>query len=40
MSTLIFAHNRFGRIYLLFVLPLHRVGVRYLLSQAVTHGRI
>jgi len=40
MSTLIFAHNRFGRMYLLFVLPLHRVGVRHLLSQAVTHGRI
>jgi hypothetical protein len=40
VSTLIFAHNLFGKIYLLFVLPFHRLGMRRMLSQAVTHGRI
>jgi hypothetical protein len=40
VSTLIFTHNLFGKIYLLFVLPLHRLGMRRLLSQAVTQGRI
>lgn len=40
VSTLIFTHNLFGKIYLLFVLPLHRFGMRRLLTQAVTLGRI
>jgi hypothetical protein len=40
VSTLIFTHNLFGKIYLLFVLPFHRLGMRHLLSQAITHGRI
>ena len=40
VSTLIFAHNIFGKIYLLFVLPLHRFGMRRLLAQAVALGRI
>jgi len=40
VSTLIFVHNLLGRIYLLFVLPLHRRGMRHLLAQAVAHGRI
>src|SRR5262245_63708076 len=35
VSTLIFAHNLFGKTYLLFVLPLHRFGMRRLLAQAV-----
>jgi hypothetical protein len=40
VSTLIFAHNLFGKVYLLFVLPLHKLGIRRLLSRAVAHGRI
>jgi uncharacterized protein DUF2867 len=40
VSTLIFTHNLFGRIYLLLVLPLHRFGIRRLLVQAVARGRI
>jgi Protein of unknown function (DUF2867) len=40
VSTLIFAHNLFGKTYLLFVLPPHRFGMQRLLTQAVTKGRI
>ena len=40
VSTLIFTHNLFAKIYLLFVLPLHRFGMRRLLAQAVALGRI
>jgi uncharacterized protein DUF2867 len=40
VSTLIFTHNLFGRMYLLVVLPLHRFGMRRLLAQAVARGRI
>jgi hypothetical protein len=40
VSTLIFTHNLPGKIYLLFVLPLHRFGMRRLLAQAVALGRI
>jgi hypothetical protein len=40
VSTLIFTHNLLGKIYLLFVLPLHRFGMRRLLAQAVALGRI
>jgi Protein of unknown function (DUF2867) len=40
VSTLIFAHNLFGKTYLLFVLPPHRFGMQRLLAQAATNGRI
>jgi hypothetical protein len=40
VSTLIFTHNLFGKIYLALVLPLHRFGIRRLLAQAVARGRI
>jgi hypothetical protein len=40
VSTLIFTHNLFGKIYLVFVLPLHRFAIRRLLTQAVALGRI
>jgi len=40
VSTLIFTHNLFGRIYLLFVLPFHKFGMRRLLAQAAAVGRI
>jgi hypothetical protein len=40
VSTLIFVHNLFGKFYLLFVLPLHKLGLRRLLAQAVAQNRI
>jgi hypothetical protein len=40
VSTIIFTHNLFGKVYLFFVLPLHRFGMRRLLAQAVALGRI
>jgi hypothetical protein len=40
VSTLIFVNNLFGKVYLWFVLPLHKLGMRRLLAQAVADGRI
>ena len=40
VSTIIFVHNFFGKAYLLFVLPFHKLGLKHLLSQAVAHDRI
>lgn len=40
LSTIIFAHNAFGRTYLCFVLPFHRLGLRRLMARAVAEGRI
>lgn len=40
LSTIIFTHNAFGRLYLFFVLPFHRRGLRRLMAQAVAQGRI
>ncbi len=40
LSTLVFAHNAFGRTYLRLVLPFHKFGIRRLLAQAVELGRI
>ena len=40
VSTLIFRVNSFGKAYLLPVLPLHRIGIRCLLSAASASGRI
>lgn len=39
-STIVFAHNTFGKNYLRFVLPFHKFGCKHLLSQAVAHERI
>lgn len=40
VSTVIFTHNNFGKAYLGVVLPFHKRGLKHLLSQAVTSGRI
>ena len=40
VSTLIFRVNSFGKAYLLPVLPLHRIGIRRLLSAASASCRI
>jgi hypothetical protein len=40
VSTICTVHNRFGKIYLFFIVPFHRHGVRSLISNAVAAKRI
>jgi Protein of unknown function (DUF2867) len=40
ISTVCTTHNAFGRIYLFFIIPFHKWGVRRLLSRAVAAGRL
>src|SRR5262245_50243704 len=40
LSTVVSPHNLFGRAYLAAILPFHRLGVRTLLSRAVSAGRL
>jgi len=40
LSTAVSPHNLFGKAYLFVILPFHRMGVRMLLSNAVTAGRL
>lgn len=40
VSTVCTVHNLFGKIYLMFVIPLHRRGVQLLMSRAVAAGRL
>jgi hypothetical protein len=40
VSTICTVHNAFGKIYLFFIVPLHRIGVQSLLSNAVVTKRI
>jgi Protein of unknown function (DUF2867) len=40
VSTICTVHNRFGKIYLFFVVPFHRWGVQQLLSRAIVAGRL
>ena len=40
VSTICTVHNRFGRVYLFFIVPFHRWGVQQLLSRAVIAGRL
>jgi len=40
VTTVVTTHNLFGRIYLFLILPMHRFGVRTLLSNAVAAGRL
>ena len=40
ISTVCVVHNVFGKIYLFFVVPFHRWGVRWLIARAVTEGRL
>lgn len=40
LSTVVRPHNVFGRAYLFTILPFHRFGVRRLLSDAVSAGRL
>jgi hypothetical protein len=40
VSTVCKTHNVFGKIYLFFVVPFHKWGVQWLISQAITSKRI
>lgn len=40
VSTLCNVHNTFGRVYLLFVIPFHKWGVKKILADAVSSGRL
>ena len=40
VSTICVVHNVFGKVYLFFVVPFHKWGVRRLISRAATAGRL
>lgn len=40
ISTVCTTHNAFGRLYLFFIIPFHKWGVRRLMSSAVAAGRL
>jgi hypothetical protein len=40
VSTICTVHNVFGKIYLFFIIPFHRTGVRSLISNAVAAKRV
>lgn len=40
ISTICTTHNTFGKLYLFFVVPFHKWGVRRLISRAVEAGRL
>jgi len=40
ISTVCVVHNVFGRVYLFFIVPFHRWGVRWLIARAVAKGRL
>ena len=40
VSTVCVVHNRFGKVYLFFIVPFHRWGMQQLLSRAVVAGRL
>jgi len=40
VSTICTVHNSFGKVYLFFIVPFHKWGVRWLISRAVGAGRL
>ena len=40
ISTVCTTHNAFGKLYLFFIIPFHKWGVRRLISRAVAAGRL
>ena len=40
VSTVCKVHNRFGKIYLFFIVPFHKWGVQRLMSRAIIAGRL
>jgi Protein of unknown function (DUF2867) len=39
-STICNVHNRFGKVYLFFIVPFHRWGMRRLMQRAIAAGRL
>jgi hypothetical protein len=39
-STICNVHNRYGKIYLFFIAPFHRFGMRHLMRRAIAAGRL
>jgi Protein of unknown function (DUF2867) len=40
ISTICNVHNRYGKVYLFFIAPFHRIGLRQLMRRAVAAGRV
>ena len=40
VSTVCVVHNVYGKVYLVFIVPFHRWGVRHLMSNAIRAGRL
>lgn len=40
VSTICTVHNTFGKVYLFFITPFHKWGVRWLISRAINAGRL
>ena len=40
ISTICTTHNTFGKLYILFIAPFHKWGVKWLIAKAVTSGRL
>jgi Protein of unknown function (DUF2867) len=40
VSTICTVHNAFGKIYLFFIVPFHKWGVQWLISNAINAGRL
>jgi Protein of unknown function (DUF2867) len=40
VSTVCIVHNWFGKVYLFFIVPIHRWGVKYLIARALRAGRL
>ena len=40
ISTICTVHNRYGKVYLFFIVPFHRWGVRWLMTRAINAGRL
>ena len=40
VSTVCVVHNWAGKLYLFFVLPFHRIGIKYIIAQALRSGRL
>jgi Protein of unknown function (DUF2867) len=40
ISTICNVHNRYGKIYLFFIAPFHRLGMRQLMRRAISAGRL
>jgi hypothetical protein len=40
VSTICITHNAFGKAYLFFIIPFHRWGVKYIMTNALRAGRL